>query len=92
MLLVDISLQIQVSFRTEAALFQDWIFSSVTDSMKRLSSSPVPISPLDLPERIQRRWPLNPYDRSTFYGGEERGYTDQPTYEESLKTEGHVQS
>lgn len=27
--------------------------------------------------------PLNPYDRSTFYGGDARGYTDYPTYAQS---------
>ena len=34
----------------------------------------------DLPERLQRRLPLNRYDRSTFYGGDGRGYIDYPTY------------
>jgi N-ethylmaleimide reductase len=29
--------------------------------------------------------PLNPYDRSTFYGYTARGYTDYPTYEASLQ-------
>lgn len=33
----------------------------------------------DLPERLQKNTPLNPYDRSTFYGGHARGYTDYPT-------------
>lgn len=32
----------------------------------------------DLPERIQAEAPLTPYDRSTFYGGDEHGYTDYP--------------
>lgn len=32
----------------------------------------------DLPERLLRDAPLNPYDRSTFYGGGEKGYTDYP--------------
>ncbi len=32
----------------------------------------------DLPERLRRRAPLNSPDRSTFYGGNERGYTDYP--------------
>jgi N-ethylmaleimide reductase len=39
------------------------------------------ISNPDLPERIRRRQPLNRYDRSTFYGGDARGYTDYPTAE-----------
>jgi N-ethylmaleimide reductase len=36
----------------------------------------------DLVERILHRRDLNPFDRSTFYGGTERGYTDY----ESLET------
>jgi N-ethylmaleimide reductase len=32
----------------------------------------------DLVERIRRDLPLNAYDRSTFYGGSEKGYTDYP--------------
>lgn len=32
----------------------------------------------DLPERLRQNAPLNPYDRSTFYGGDARGYTDYP--------------
>ena len=35
----------------------------------------------DLPKRIELGLPLNPYDRSTFYGYDGRGYTDYPTYE-----------
>jgi N-ethylmaleimide reductase len=34
----------------------------------------------DLVERIQGNLPLNSYDRSTFYGGTEKGYTDYETY------------
>jgi N-ethylmaleimide reductase len=37
----------------------------------------------DLPKRIELGLPLNRYDRSTFYGFDERGYTDYPTYEAS---------
>ncbi len=33
----------------------------------------------DLAERFAMNVPLNPYDRSTFYGGTEKGYTDYPT-------------
>jgi len=32
----------------------------------------------DLPKRFQMKSPLNAYDRSTFYGGAEKGYTDYP--------------
>ena len=39
------------------------------------------ISNPDLPERLRRGLPLNRYDRSTFYGGDARGYTDYPTAE-----------
>lgn len=34
----------------------------------------------DLVERLRNSLPLAPHDRSTFYGGDERGYTDYPTY------------
>ena len=37
------------------------------------------ISNPDLPQRFAQDLPLNPYDRSTFYGGGEAGYTDYPT-------------
>ena len=32
----------------------------------------------DLPERLLKGLPLNPYDRPTFFGGTEIGYTDYP--------------
>jgi N-ethylmaleimide reductase len=38
----------------------------------------------DLPRRIELGLPLNPYDRSTFYGYTARGYTDYPSYQASL--------
>jgi N-ethylmaleimide reductase len=34
----------------------------------------------DLPKRIKLGLPLNAYDRNTFYGGDQRGYTDYPFY------------
>jgi N-ethylmaleimide reductase len=34
----------------------------------------------DLPERLRRRLPLTPYDRSTFWGGTDKGYTDFAPY------------
>jgi N-ethylmaleimide reductase len=37
------------------------------------------ISNPDLPQRFAVGAALNPYDRSTFYGGSEVGYTDYPT-------------
>lgn len=36
------------------------------------------ISNPDLPERLKQNAPLNPYQRATFYGGAEKGYTDYP--------------
>jgi len=36
------------------------------------------ISNPDLPERIRRGVELHPYDRTTFYGGDAKGYTDYP--------------
>jgi N-ethylmaleimide reductase len=32
----------------------------------------------DLPERFRKNTPLNDADSSTFYSGEEKGYTDYP--------------
>lgn len=32
----------------------------------------------DLPERVQKNAPLNEWDENTFYGGNEKGYTDYP--------------
>jgi N-ethylmaleimide reductase len=43
------------------------------------------ISNPDLPRRLQRGYPLTPYDRKTFYGGEEAGYTDYPEHDEMEK-------
>jgi len=40
------------------------------------------ISNPDLPRRLQHGFPLTPYNRATFYGGEEVGYTDYPEYRE----------
>jgi len=37
------------------------------------------ISNPDLVERFKQNAPLNPYNRATFYGGQEEGYTDYPT-------------
>lgn len=36
----------------------------------------------DLPERFRQNAPLNGWDDSTFYGGDEHGYTDYPTLQE----------
>jgi N-ethylmaleimide reductase len=40
------------------------------------------ISNPDLPRRLQQGYPLTPYNRATFYGGEEKGYTDYPEHDE----------
>jgi N-ethylmaleimide reductase len=40
------------------------------------------ISNPDLPRRLQHGFPLTPYNRATFYGGEEAGYTDYPVYDQ----------
>jgi N-ethylmaleimide reductase len=39
------------------------------------------ISTPDLVERVRRKAPFNPWNRATFYGGEEAGYTDYPRLE-----------
>jgi len=43
------------------------------------------ISNPDLPRRLQRGFPLTPYDRKTFYGGEAAGYTDYPEHDEMVR-------
>jgi len=39
------------------------------------------ISNPDLPRRLREGFPLTPYNRATFYGGEEIGYTDYPVHD-----------
>ena len=41
------------------------------------------ISNPDLPRRLQHGFPLTPYNRATFYGGEAAGYTDYPVHEQA---------
>jgi N-ethylmaleimide reductase len=36
----------------------------------------------DLPRRLARAGPFNVPDRSTFYGGDTRGYTDYPSLDD----------
>lgn len=38
----------------------------------------------DLPYRLQHNLPLTPYVRSAFWGGDETGYSDFPTYREAI--------
>jgi N-ethylmaleimide reductase len=40
------------------------------------------ISNPDLPRRLAHGFPLTPYNRATFYGGEAAGYTDYPEHSE----------
>jgi len=40
------------------------------------------ISNPDLPRRLSRGFPITPYNRATFYGGDAAGYTDYPVYDE----------
>ena len=39
------------------------------------------ISNPDLPRRLRHGFPLTPYNRATFYGGEAAGYTDYPVHD-----------
>lgn len=39
------------------------------------------ISNPDLPNRLRHGYPLTPYNRKTFYGGDVEGYTDYPVYD-----------
>ena len=43
------------------------------------------ISNPDLPRRLQHGFPLTPYNRATFYGGDVAGYTDYPAHDELEK-------
>jgi N-ethylmaleimide reductase len=43
------------------------------------------ISNPDLPRRLAHGFPLTPYNRATFYGGEAAGYTDYPEHGELEK-------
>jgi N-ethylmaleimide reductase len=43
------------------------------------------VSNPDLPRRFEAGAPLNAYDRSSFYGGDERGYTDYPFLESASR-------
>jgi N-ethylmaleimide reductase len=45
------------------------------------------ISNPDLPRRLREGFPLTPYNRATFYGGEEKAYTDYPVYGELERAE-----
>jgi len=40
------------------------------------------ISNPDLPRRLRQGFPITPYNRATFYGGDVAGYTDYPVYDE----------
>ena len=39
------------------------------------------ISNPDLPNRLAHGYPITPYNRATFYGGDAAGYTDYPEYD-----------
>lgn len=39
----------------------------------------------DLPQRFSANAPLNDWDESTFYGGDQQGYTDYPFLEEDIE-------
>lgn len=45
----------------------------------------------DLVLRLKHGWPLNPYDRSTFYYGGDKGFTDYPTYSAEADATGDKQ-
>ena len=41
----------------------------------------------DLPERLRHDWPLTPYNRDAFWGGDEHGYTDFSSYQPAASAE-----
>lgn len=60
----------------DAETAADWIRRGRADAVA--FGRPFLANP-DLPERFRLGAPLNAPDQSTFYGGDERGYTDYPT-------------
>jgi N-ethylmaleimide reductase len=45
------------------------------------------ISNPDLSELFKNNWPLTPGDQKTFYGGDAKGCTDYPAYQEEMAAE-----
>lgn len=62
-----------------------WIADGLADAVA--FGKPFIANP-DLPTRFALGADLNRWDESTFYGGDERGYTDYPSLEESLLRDG----
>lgn len=63
-------------------------YASATEAVKSGEADAVAFGRLfianpDLVSRFRRQGPLNPYGRTTFYGGTEVGYTDYPTLDGS---------
>ncbi|CCK70063.1 alkene reductase KNAG_0D03170 [Huiozyma naganishii CBS 8797] len=61
------------------------ITESVLDDRTLIAYGRYFISTPDLPHRLAEGLPLNKYNRTTFYKLGAVGYTDYPTYEETLK-------
>jgi len=59
------------SLQSANAILQDRLADLVSFGVPFLANP-------DLPERLQKGAPLNAPDKSTFYGGDARGYTDYP--------------
>jgi N-ethylmaleimide reductase len=59
----------------DATTAQEAVLSGLADAV---AFGRLFISNPDLPERIKKAANLNKYDRNTFYGGGEKGYTDYP--------------
>jgi N-ethylmaleimide reductase len=59
------------SLQSATAVLQDRLADLVSFGVPFLANP-------DLPERLQKGAPLNAPDKSTFYGGDARGYTDYP--------------
>ena len=51
-------------------------------SVEPTTAKPTIVANPDLPERLEENATLNTYNRSTFYGGTEKGYIDYPALKE----------
>ena len=59
----------------------------LTTNFSRFLQDEISVNVLDLPRRPREGFSLTPYNRATFYGGEEKGYTDYPVYGELERAE-----
>lgn len=64
------------------ALYPELVANMVKDDKTLISYGRFWIFNPDLPDRLEKGLTLNKYDRDTFFGRDEKGYTDYPTYDQ----------